>query len=314
MNRILSPAEFLQIVAGVSRLPFLLLAPAVLLPVFVFSAIYSGQFDWGLAGQILLVAIAAHIAVNALNEYQDFESGLDLQTARTPFSGGSGTLPKYPYARSIALGVTIVSMLITVVVGISLVIHSDRQLILPGIAGVVLIIAYTRWINRLPLFCLFSPGLGFGLIMVNGAGKVLLDTVPPGIMALSLMATCQCSVLLLMNQFPDIEADRDAGRRHVLIRYGIQSGVSLYIGMTCLAYLILVLAVVTGSLPTAALAGLLTVPLAVSVIDQLRKSTAANHLNIDQAFISAMGKNVAVTLLTPVACGAGMLALLVISG
>ncbi len=45
---------------------------------------------------VLLGALAAHGAVNALNEYADYRSGLDLRTARTPFSGGSGTLVDHP--------------------------------------------------------------------------------------------------------------------------------------------------------------------------------------------------------------------------
>ncbi len=38
----------------------------------------------------LLGAFLAHISVNTLNEYFDFKSGLDLETIKTPFSGGSG--------------------------------------------------------------------------------------------------------------------------------------------------------------------------------------------------------------------------------
>ena len=34
-----------------------------------------------------------HVAVNALNEASDMTTGIDLRTTRTPFSGGSGTLP-----------------------------------------------------------------------------------------------------------------------------------------------------------------------------------------------------------------------------
>ena len=34
-----------------------------------------------------------HAAVNALNEASDMATGIDLRTTRTPFSGGSGTLP-----------------------------------------------------------------------------------------------------------------------------------------------------------------------------------------------------------------------------
>ena len=47
---------------------------------------------------VLLGAVLAHAAVNLLNEYQDFRSGLDLITQRTPFSGGSGALPENPEA------------------------------------------------------------------------------------------------------------------------------------------------------------------------------------------------------------------------
>ena len=44
---------------------------------------------------VLVGGTAAHISVNALNEYLDFRSGLDARTVRTPFSGGSGALA-YP--------------------------------------------------------------------------------------------------------------------------------------------------------------------------------------------------------------------------
>ena len=47
---------------------------------------------------VLIGALLAHAAVNLLNEYEDFASGLDLITRRTPFSGGSGALPEVPTA------------------------------------------------------------------------------------------------------------------------------------------------------------------------------------------------------------------------
>jgi len=46
---------------------------------------------------VMLGALAAHVAVNALNEWGDYRSGLDLQTRRTAFSGGSGTLVTHPH-------------------------------------------------------------------------------------------------------------------------------------------------------------------------------------------------------------------------
>lgn len=47
---------------------------------------------------VFLGAVLAHAAVNLLNEYDDFRSGLDMITERTPFSGGSGALPEVPTA------------------------------------------------------------------------------------------------------------------------------------------------------------------------------------------------------------------------
>ncbi|MAK74397.1 MAG: prenyltransferase, partial [Pseudomonadales bacterium] len=73
------------------RPPFLLLA---LVTVALAAALTPSALlldsDWLL---VLLGALAAHGAVNVLNEYADFHSGLDLHTERTPFSGGSGYLP-----------------------------------------------------------------------------------------------------------------------------------------------------------------------------------------------------------------------------
>jgi 1,4-dihydroxy-2-naphthoate octaprenyltransferase len=37
--------------------------------------------------------VGVHVAVNALNEASDYKTGIDFNTERTPFSGGSGTLP-----------------------------------------------------------------------------------------------------------------------------------------------------------------------------------------------------------------------------
>jgi len=85
-----------QLILGPKRIPFLLLALACVL-LGIATAHYQGS---GLDMLYLLLALvgglAAHVAVNALNEYDDFRSGLDMKTERTPFSGGSGVLPANP--------------------------------------------------------------------------------------------------------------------------------------------------------------------------------------------------------------------------
>ena len=90
---------------GIARGPFLLLSlNTVLLAVAL--AWPSHGMNAGFLGEALLVlvaAVAAHVSVNAFNEHHDFRSGLDLSTQRTPFSGGSGTLPGNPQLLGAAL-------------------------------------------------------------------------------------------------------------------------------------------------------------------------------------------------------------------
>ena len=108
----------LNIVTGPMRVPFLVLAPACVF-LGLGSAVWStGSYNTLYALLALLGALAAHISVNALNEYFDFKSGLDTKTTRTPFSGGSGTLPANPEKFKVAWWIGMVSFVITVLVGV----------------------------------------------------------------------------------------------------------------------------------------------------------------------------------------------------
>ena len=90
-------------VAGVARPNFLILTPVCISLGLASVLLTEGWVDWGTLAVILIGALMAHVSVNALNEYQDFQSGLDFKTERTPFSGGSGTLVLQPRLASQAL-------------------------------------------------------------------------------------------------------------------------------------------------------------------------------------------------------------------
>ena len=76
-------------VIGPMRPNFLILTPAcVLLGVAI--AFWSGaSLDSLIIALILIGSLLAHISVNALNEYHDFKSGLDLITEKHPFRVGA---------------------------------------------------------------------------------------------------------------------------------------------------------------------------------------------------------------------------------
>jgi 1,4-dihydroxy-2-naphthoate polyprenyltransferase len=108
----------INIITGPMRMPFLVLAPACVF-LGLGSAIWStGSYNTVYSLLALLGALAAHISVNSLNEYFDFKSGLDMKTTRTPFSGGSGTLPANPEKFKVAWVIGVVSLAVAALIGI----------------------------------------------------------------------------------------------------------------------------------------------------------------------------------------------------
>ncbi len=290
-----------QDIAGIIRFPFLLLSPVCVFLAAGLALNVIDQIDWGLLGLITFCAISAHIAVNALNEYQDFHSGLDLQTERTPFSGGSGTLPKKPELAPLALKISIAAIVLTIVSGLALVYWRGTELLLPGFAGVVLIALYTKVINRYPVLCLLSPGLGFGLLMVGGSYYALTGSYTEEVFLVSLIPFFLVNNLLLLNQFPDVQADRKAGRRHILIQHGFSAGTMVYLVFLILAALALIASVVIGSLPVYSLVGLIVIAFGLKVY-----SAASDYHENKSQLVPFMGMNVGMVLALPVLLGASL--------
>lgn len=289
-------------ILGVIRAPFLLLVPASLAPAFALAWARAGSIDAKNGMLVIVAAVAAHAAVNALNEYEDFRSGLDFVTRRTPFSGGSGTLVKDSDFAPFALYLALVALLITFSIGLYFFWRLGSALVAPGLVGLAIIVGYTRWINRLPLLCLFAPGIGFGLLMVNLATLVLTGYIGAAALWLSVPVTLLVSNLLLVNQLPDIDADRRVGRRHIPIAWGPRTAGITSTAMLAASYFSVLAGWLLGALPPGALLALLTLPLAVFVAF---KVMAFDPLSPEK-LIPGMGANVVVTLITPLLLAFGL--------
>lgn len=287
---------------GPMRVPFLILAPVCVF-LGIGTALWTGDGLNVLYVILALVgAVAAHISVNALNEYFDFKSLLDTKTKRTPFSGGSGTLPDKPEVAPYALWIGIGSLIVTIVIGVYFLTVHGLALLPLGALGVVLIVLYTVWITRFALLCLFAPGIGFGPVMVVGTHFVLTGTFALEAWVASLVPLFLVSNLLLLNQFPDVEADEEVGRRHFPIVIGRRKSVRIYTTFLLLTYATIVLAVLYGLLPAWSLLGLLSGVLAWRAIQG-----ATQFADEIAALIPIMGLNVQITLLTPTLVAIGLL-------
>jgi 1,4-dihydroxy-2-naphthoate octaprenyltransferase len=286
---------------GPMRAPFLILTPACV-------AIGVGTAYWQTHDiawlQVLLVlvgALASHVCVNVFNEYFDFTSGLDARTRRTPFSGGSGALQTNPGMQRSTLILAGAAFAFTALIGLYF-IKLRGWLLLPlGILGLFLLVTYTIWLAREPALCLIAPGLGFGVLMVMGTHFALTGIYSWIAFVASLVPTFLVSDLLLLNQFPDVEADRSVGRRNFPITIGRHASAVLYGILLLLCYVSIVVGVVLGLLPRLSLLALLTVVLAWSAF----KSAHRNADNIP-ALIPSMGLNVVVTVAAPILLAVGL--------
>lgn len=287
---------------GPARLPFLVLTPACIVLGVACVQWTQGQVNLPQALLVLLGAVAAHISVNAFNEYQDFRSGLDALTQRTPFSGGSGVLPAHPELASSTLAMAVGCLATSIGVGLYFVALRGPALLPLGVAGVALVLIYTQWITRHPLLCLMAPGLGFGPLMILGTHVALTGEYSGTAAAASLVPFFLVNNLLLLNQFPDAEADRRVGRRHLLITSGPAIAARWYAGLSILAFVSIPLGVLLGLLPAGALLGVLGLALALPTL----RDVLTHALDVER-LLPAMGRNVLISLLTPLLMAIGML-------
>ena len=284
------------------RLPFLVLAPISVL-VGVSVAVYESYSINALYLALAFVgALLAHIAVNVLNEYFDYQSGVDFKTVRTPFSGGSGVLvegllnPRSVYI----LGLACIAAIIAIG-GYFFYVHGPAIIPL-GVVGIVVVYFYTTHLTRSPLLCAIAPGLGFGPLMVLGTYFALTGTYSLAAGLASIVPFFLVSNLLLLNQFPDVEADASAARRHLPIAIGRKGSSDVYALLLVAAYVALVSSVVAEVLPYMALFGLLTLPLGLVVVKGARKSCEEI-----ENLIPVMGRNVLLTLLLPLLMAIGII-------
>jgi 1,4-dihydroxy-2-naphthoate octaprenyltransferase len=285
-----------------TRPAFLLLTPACVFLGLSTALANQASVDGALLSLVLLGALCAHVSANTLNEYLDFRSGLDLRTIRTAFSGGSGTLPRNPYLARPVLLLALVSLAATAAIGAYLVWARSAPVLWLGLAGTLLIVSYTRWINRAPLLCLIAPGLGFGVLMVVGTHVVLTGAHAPLPWLVSLTPFFLVNNLLLLNQYPDRDADASVGRRHFLIAFGAHNSNFAYAVFVLGAYTSILFLIRTGHLPPAALVALLPAGLALfSLAGAFRHNT---HIGNHPRYLAS---NVAATLLTPVLLGIAIL-------
>lgn len=286
------------------RAPFLVLA--VLLVAIGLALAYklpvSDELNFNGWHALLLVigVVSSHISVNLFNEYSDHKTKIDFYTQRSPFSGGSGMLTQGLTKPGSVLTVGIVTLLLAFAIGIYFTVVSHWTVIVLSIVGGLTILFYTGGLAKI-LVGEFFAGLALGSFVVIGTyiamtatpdmtlgevlpTRVILYSISPGILTI---------LLLLINEFPDREADKAGGRFHLVIKLGTKGAAVVYtIGMILTFGTILAIPLL-GLGPFWVYLALLPVPLAIKACN-----IALKHGDDMQKLVPALGSNIITVLAT----------------
>ncbi len=186
---------------------------------------------------------------------------------------------------------------LTIVAGVYLLGQTGPAILPIGVLGLLLVFLYTDILNRHPVACLIAPGLGIWLIVI-GTVVALTGSYDLSAMLIALVPFLLTNNLLLLNQFPDIDADMRVGRRHLPIAYGPRTASQVYLVSAVSAYFAVLLLVMTSELARLALLALLTLPMAL-----IAWSGARQHQKLIGRFTMYLALNVLAALLTPLLLG-----------
>jgi len=284
---------------GVARAPFLLL-PVTLVALGAAVGKLDGAFNLSHTIVALVGLVALHVAVNAFNEVSDFRSGIDLETERTPFSGGSGTLPAGRLGVRAGLAVAWSGVAVGVVVGVYFLFAVGLELLPIFVVGALAALAYTDLLAKLYVGEFFA-GLGLGALPVIGTAMVQGGGLGRTALVAAIPAFCTTYNLLLLNEFPDEEADRGGGRRNLVILMGRSRAAAVYAAVALIVPASIIQAVRAGIFPTTALIGLVPSLLLVAPILWVFSGPARPVPH------SALGANVAWNLGTNLFLAVGLL-------
>ncbi len=231
----------------------------------------TGAVPWGLLLLTLLGTSLLHLFANTSNDYFDWVSGTDQANTEyiVPFTGGS---------RSIELGLITPRGLLAVAVSLLAAAAATGAVLMvlqpsaaPGI-GVIGIIAAVAslFYTAPPLRLAARKGLGevfvgllFGPLLTLGTGTVLRGAIVWTDALYGLVPGFLTAAILWINEFPDIEGDRAAGKMNLVAVLGWEAARGGYIALVGAAGVAVVGLVAAGLAPASALVGLLPAPLAV---------------------------------------------------
>ncbi len=250
-----------------SRATFL---TATILPILlgVSVAYYKfGVVSAGSATITLLAGVLLHLSANLLNDYMDHLGGSDAANTdfARPFTGGSRVIQLGIVTPAAILTASFFCGLAGLGLGIYLAATYGALVWLLGAFGLFTLIMYS-----VPKVGLASNGLGevamgvvFGPLMTVGAYYVQTGQLARLPILASLPVAALIAMVLFINEFPDIRADKKVGKDTLVVRLGLHKSANIYLLTGLLSSAVLIYFIVSGVLPAETLWSLVILPFVI---------------------------------------------------
>ncbi|NDV56588.1 1,4-dihydroxy-2-naphthoate polyprenyltransferase [Bacteroides sp. 519] len=209
-----------------------------IIPVMAGSALayMDDKFKWMPALICVIFACLMQIAANFINDLFDHLKGSDREDRLGPERAcAQGWIT--PAAMKVGILLTV---LLACGLGCTLLLWGGWELIIVGVLCVAFAFFYTTgpyplsyngWGDVLVL-------VFFGFVPVGGTYYVQALTLTPNVIIVSLICGIIIDTLLVVNNYRDREADKQSGKRTVIVRFGEPFGRYLYLALGIIATLL----------------------------------------------------------------------------
>ncbi|HLZ18584.1 MAG TPA: prenyltransferase [Smithellaceae bacterium] len=200
----------------------------------------------GVTGVVLIMLSTYHAG-----EYFDYQEDAAANRLHSnPFAGGSRLIPRGEMPRAVALWTSIVSLLTALGIGLILqfIYKTGPYTLLLGALGALPGFFYSTEPIRLVKRGVGEIFIGFcyGWLPVASAYYIQTAAIAPVIHWMSLPIGFSIFNVILLNEFPDYEADGASGKKNLLYRIGKFKGKMLYIAFNALTCVTMMLSPLFG--------------------------------------------------------------------
>jgi 1,4-dihydroxy-2-naphthoate octaprenyltransferase len=243
-----------------------------------------GVFDLFFAVLTFAGVLSLHASVDLLNDYWDYRRGIDKITKRTKYSGGTGVLPEKLLNPKMVYKIGIVFLAIGALLGIYFVAVRGVTIAIILAFAILAIYFYSTKIVNLGLGEVFV--MIKGTMIVLGSFYVQVGFIEPAAIYVGVIVGMLSASVLLVNSFPDYDADRRSGRRTLVILLGKQKAAKIIFLPITAPYVFIIIGIFLGYTKPFSLICLVSLPYVYKIIKNIGK-----HENLDM-FVPAMAATV----------------------